>query len=318
MNRWRLNVADADSDDETDYASRIKKPSGIVAFQAQSLLGRSAAWSATGLDFGTGLATAMAQSTVAPGSFMASGNNPWNQQRSGIVRQALKFNQYHAKSLKTSDLMLRNSKSMGQNFHPQMCAKTQNFLTSLLDAPNEVGCTFEIAEDGQSFHLTEAQMGKMTGLKGARASVDVDIGILEGHTHPSTCTSRSQCAVGPPSSSDLVNVKARHHSGNRQHIVGKQFCLSLPCIALRAAFDTTCHWQQRLTRLSSSPFNQQQQPRGTVFTSSPRPARSRRLTSTPTFARRPALNSSRAQRRSRAATRRFATWTSSRASLRVA
>jgi hypothetical protein len=75
----------------------------------------------------------------------------------------------------------------------------------------ELGGTFSLGKDNS---LTIASFSD-----GQTASVDVPLSPYEFHTHPNTCNSKKNCALGVGSVQDLSNILERSSSGNICHFV---------------------------------------------------------------------------------------------------
>lgn len=83
----------------------------------------------------------------------------------------------------------------------------------LLNAPKENGGTFNFDENSNTMVRDDDHNN------GKKASVDVPLGLLEYHTHPGMCPHKRDCALGPPSQQDMINILDRHFEGNRSHVV---------------------------------------------------------------------------------------------------
>ena len=55
--------------------------------------------------------------------------------------------------------------------------------------------------------------------KGSMSQVDIDHGIIEYHTHPTSCEAWTHCGISAPSALDMQNILMDSDNGNKVHIV---------------------------------------------------------------------------------------------------
>ena len=95
---------------------------------------------------------------------------------------------------------------------PYIDADSYIKLTSSLDKGKEYGGSFKQKQGTNELHIDY-----MTG--GGNSSIVLPTFYYEHHTHPSKCTSKSNCALGMPSVPDMINILSRCTEGNLCHFV---------------------------------------------------------------------------------------------------
>lgn len=110
---------------------------------------------------------------------------------------------------------------------------------------HEYGGTFRINDSNKTMILGQVNNGSYDGIKFER-------GVVEFHTHPSTCKSNTECTIGLLSPEDLFNIAIGKKYGVQRHLVFSEFgtwSISLTTLAARSIFRTEQHTELYLTRL---------------------------------------------------------------------
>lgn len=94
----------------------------------------------------------------------------------------------------------------------RMSAKTIQVMREALSNPEEVGVLME-----PNFETGEINVIKTTG--GDKDSVEIPVGVLQGHSHPNSCKSKDECYFDFPSENDLSLIASDSMKGVVAHYV---------------------------------------------------------------------------------------------------
>lgn len=94
----------------------------------------------------------------------------------------------------------------------RMSAESVQVMKDALTKPTEVGVLME-----PDFETGEIHVMQTTG--GDKDSVEIPVGVLQGHSHPNSCTSKSKCYFDFPSENDMSLIASDSMKGVVAHYV---------------------------------------------------------------------------------------------------